>query len=81
MPGEPIPRNVPRRVARARGAVGGLAKTNAPHEAIEAARVALAEANAEAAVRKIVDGWPPLSAETKAELACIILSGGDHTAT
>ena len=41
--------------------------------------MALAEANAEAAVRKIVDGWPPLSAETKAELAVIILSGADRT--
>jgi hypothetical protein len=36
-----------------------------------------------AAVREIVATWPPLSAETRAELAILLLSpaGGDHAAT
>jgi hypothetical protein len=49
--------------------LGGRAKTGAPPEAIEAARADL------------VAAWPPLSAETRAELAVIILSGADHAAT
>jgi hypothetical protein len=56
--------------------LGGRAKTGAPPEAIEAARADLAEANAVAAAQRIVATWPALSAETKAELAVIILSGG-----
>jgi hypothetical protein len=61
--------------------LGGRAKTGAPPEAIEAARADLAAANAVAAARRIVAAWPPLSAETRAELAVIILSGADHAAT
>jgi len=77
---EPI-RNVPPRVGRAKAVVAVRTRDHAPPEAIEAARAELAAANAHAAIRKIVDGWPPLSAETKAELAVIILSAGDHAAT
>jgi len=76
-----IPRNLPRRVGRAKALVAVRTRDHAPPEVIEAARAELAAANAHAAIRKIVDGWPPLSTETKAELAIIILSGGDHAAT
>jgi hypothetical protein len=74
-------RNVHPKVGRAKALVAVRTRDHAPPEAIEAARAELAAANAHAAGRKIVDGWPPLSAETKAELAVIILSGGDHAAT
>lgn len=70
----PVARSVPAPVARARSVLGGRAKAGAPPEAIDAARAELAAANAHATVRKIVDGWPPLSAETRAELAIILLS-------
>lgn len=74
-------RNVHPKVGAAKARVAVYTRDHRPPEQIEAARAQLAGANAEATVRKIVDGWPPLSAETRAQLACIILSGGDHAAT
>ena len=69
-------------VASSKAKLAGLVAHRDPADPdIEAARAQLAEANAEATVRKIVDGWPPLSAETKAELAVIILSGGGRATT
>jgi hypothetical protein len=44
---------------------------------IEAARAELRDANAEWHIREIVDQAPPLSAETRARLAVLLLSGGD----
>ena len=67
-------RNVPPRVGRAKALVAVRTRDHAPPEAIEAARAELAAANAHAAVRKMVGGWPPLTAETRAELAIILLS-------
>jgi hypothetical protein len=55
--------------------LGGRARAGAAPEAIEAARDELAEANAEADVAS----WPPLSAEARARLACLLLSGSDAT--
>jgi hypothetical protein len=71
---EPVPRNVPRRVGSAKARVAVYTRDHRPPEQIKAARDELAEANAEADVAS----WPPLSAETRARLACLILSGGDH---
>jgi hypothetical protein len=51
-----------------------------PTRSDEAARAELTEANAEAAIRKVVDAWPPLTAEVKNKLACLLLSGGDSNA-
>jgi hypothetical protein len=71
-------RNVPPKVARARSSLGRKIQLDAPPEVIKVARDELAEANAEAEVRR----WPPLSAETRARIACIILSaGGSDAAT
>ena len=45
----------------------------------ESARAELRAANAEAAIQRVVDAFPPLSDATKAKLACLLLSpgGGD----
>lgn len=69
-------------VASRKAKLAGLVAHRDPGDpAIEAARARLREANAQARVRDVVAAWPPLSAETRAELAVIILSGGDHAAT
>ncbi len=75
-------RNVHPRVGTAKATVAVRVRDHAPPEAIEAARADLRAANAEAAVQRIVDSWPPLSAETRAALACILLTppGGDDAA-
>jgi hypothetical protein len=73
-------RNVPPRVGRAKALVAVRTRDHAPPEAIQAARAELAAANAHAAVRKMVDGWPPLTVETRAELAMILLGGGSNAA-
>jgi hypothetical protein len=72
VPREPIPRNLPRRVGRAKARVAVYTRDHRPAEQIEAARAELAEANAEADVAS----WPPLSAEARARIACVILSAG-----
>jgi hypothetical protein len=70
------------RITRARARVANAIRHHPDDpEAIAAARSDLRGAVAEDRIRKIVDGWPPLSAETRAALAVIILSGGDHAAT
>jgi hypothetical protein len=50
-------------------------------EATEPARLAARFRYAQDRARRIVAAWPPLTPEQKAELAVIILSGGDHAAT
>jgi hypothetical protein len=72
VPSEPVPRNVPRRVGRAKALVAVRIRDHRPPEEIEAARAELAEANAEADVAS----WPPLSLEARAKIACAILSAG-----
>jgi hypothetical protein len=68
-------------VAKSKAKLAGLVAHRDPGDPdIKAARAQLAEANARAKVRELVTTWPPLSAETKAELAVMILSG-DHGAT
>ncbi len=63
-------------VASTKARLAGLVAHRDPDDPdIETARAALAEANAEADVAS----WPPLSLETRAKIACAILSaGGDH---
>lgn len=64
-----------------RGRIGGLTRRGAPPEKIEAARAELAEANAEAAIRRIVDAWPPLSPAQRERLALLLNPGGGSDAT
>ena len=69
-------------VASSKAKLAGLIAHRDPADPdIGAARADLAAAKAKARAREIVAAWPPLSAETKAEVAVIILSGGDHAAT
>ncbi len=69
-------RNVHPRVGTAKATVAVRVRDHAPPESIEAARADLRAANAEAAIQRVVDSWPPLSAETRARLACLLLQGG-----
>jgi hypothetical protein len=63
-------------VASSKAKLAGLVAHRDPADPdIEAARAGLAAANAKAAVQKIADAWPPLSPETKASLAVILLGG------
>jgi hypothetical protein len=63
-----------------RGRIGGLTRRGARPEKIEAARAELAEANAEAAIKRIVDGWPPLTPAQRERLALLLHPGaGDGT--
>ncbi len=59
-----------------RGRVGGLIARGAAPEKIEAARVGLKAANLREQIREAVATWPPLSAETRAELAVLLLDSG-----
>jgi CBS-domain-containing membrane protein len=62
-------------VASSKAKLAGLVAHRDPADpAIEAARAHLREATAAARVREIVAAAPPLSAETRAELAIILLS-------
>jgi hypothetical protein len=74
---------MPARDPRVRRASSSLAATVRWHPDADTteARAGLAAASAKAKAREIVATWPPLSAEVKAELAVIILSGGDRAAT
>jgi hypothetical protein len=60
-----------------RGRIGGLTRRGAPPEKIEAARAELAEA----AIRRIVDAWPPLSPAQRERLALLLNPGGGSDAT
>jgi hypothetical protein len=77
---EKIPRQVHPKVGRAKALLAVRTRDGAPPQAIEAASAELRDANAEAAVQRVVDSWPPLSAETRARLACLLLLGGDDGA-
>ena len=76
----PATRNVPKQVARARSSLGRKIQLDAAPEVIEAARADLAAANAKAVVRRVADQFPPLPAETRAELAVIMLGGKSDAA-
>ncbi len=63
-------------VASSKAKLAGLVAHRDPDDpAITEARRGLNEANAFPAVQQIADAWPPLSAETKAKLAVILLGG------
>jgi hypothetical protein len=75
---EPVRRNVPPRVARARSSLGRQTQLDASPELIEQARVELKAANLEAGIRAAVSAWPPLTPEVRSELAILLLTpGGD----
>jgi len=63
-----------------RGRVGGLIRRNAPPEKIDAARADLKAASLRDRVKRDVSTWPPLSAETRAELAILLLNPGNGDA-
>jgi hypothetical protein len=48
---------------------------------IEQARQALKAAGLAEKIRTAVATWPPLPSDVRAELAVLLLSGGDHAAT
>ncbi len=61
----------------ARNKLAGTARQRgSDHPDVEVVRAELREVNAQAAVEKIVADWPPLSAETRAKLATILLAPG-----
>ncbi len=62
---------------RARNHLGGLVRSGAPPEQIAEQRAALKAAGLESRIRRDVASWPPLSADVRAELAILLLSGGD----
>jgi hypothetical protein len=63
-------------------AIAATEKSGGPQDPrLPALRRDLEAAKLKEHIREAVAFWPPLSAETKAELAVIILSGGDHAAT
>ena len=68
---------VPPKVRRARAYLGGHVRANHPPEVIEAARNELQMANAEAAVRKIVDAALPLTPTQLDRLALMLRPAGD----
>jgi hypothetical protein len=71
----PASRNVPPDVARARSSLGRKIQLDAPPEEIKAARDELAEANAKAAIKRIVDSWPSLTPAQRERLALLLHPG------
>jgi hypothetical protein len=64
-------------VASSKAKLAGLVAHRDPDDPdIEAARTKLAEANAEAAIRRIVDAWPPLTPAQRERLALLLNPGG-----
>ncbi len=60
------------KVARARAHLAGHIKGHHPPEVVEAARRDLNQANAEEAIRKIIDAWPPLTQAQLNKLARLL---------
>lgn len=58
----------------ARGRLGGLTRTGASPERIEAARCEIKAATAEDYIRRLVDEAPPLTEVQRARLAALLLS-------
>lgn len=61
----------------ARGQVGHAVREGDP-DTIAAARAALAAAHAERAIRRALDGAPPITDEQRHRLAALLLTGGDR---
>lgn len=58
---------------QARGAIGGLKRTGASPDRIEAARTELKYATASDYIARLVDAAPPLSEVQRARLAALLL--------
>ena len=71
---EPVPRNVHPAVGAARSRVGALAARGASPETLAQARADLAAANLQSAVERAAAAAPPLTAEQRVKLACLLLS-------
>jgi hypothetical protein len=65
-----------RPTTHARAQLGNAIRYGHSPETVATRRAELAEAVAEAAIQRVVDSWPPLSAETKAKLARLLLAPG-----
>jgi len=59
-------------VGTARGKLAVLVRDGASPEQIEAARADLREANAEAAVQRVIDSTPPLTDAQRSRLALLL---------
>lgn len=64
-------RSVPASVSKRRARVAGLVSKQAPAEVIEDARRDLKAAVAEEHIKRIVDGFPPLTDSQRAKLAAL----------
>ena len=67
--------STPESVTTLRARVAGLARRNAAPERIEEAQRQLAETKLARHICQVVDGWPPLSAETRERLALLLHPG------
>lgn len=75
-----MPRNIDPGIAHHKARVAALTMRDASPERIEQARADLKAAGLRERIKRDVATWPPLSAETKAELAVLLLAGdGDAT--
>lgn len=74
-------RRVDPEVAHQKARVAALTMRGADPERIEQARAELKRAGLTERIKRDVASWPPLSADVRAELAILLLSGGDHAAT
>jgi|SoimicmetaTmtLMC_FD_k123_738620_1 hypothetical protein len=66
-----------RPTTHARAQLGNAIRYGHSPETVATRRAELAEA----AIQRVVDSWPPLSAETKAKLACLLLAPGGSDVT
>ena len=71
-----VPRHVHPPVGAARARLAVLVREGASPEQVEAARARLREANAEAAVQRVVDSFPPLTDEQRSRLALLLAPAG-----
>jgi hypothetical protein len=72
---------MPSPAQEARNRLGGMIRRHPDdHEAIAAARADLRATVAEDYIKRLVDSWPPLTAEQRDRLALLLRPGDDHAA-
>jgi hypothetical protein len=82
MAGAATPRRLPPKIASTRARVASLTAAGASPEQLAAARADLQAAKLEDHIRKLVDGWPPLTDAQRVRLSLLLHPGGgnDHGA-